>query len=142
MTMDNKEEARIKEIRRENFDRLFEKFKASIREQWPNEPERGMLKRFSEHLGMSKAFLSHIKTGVKPIGDRAAMKIEDALSLARGWMDVLHDDEPTAAQGLTPMQQQLVALFIELLQSGTEDSAAELIAMVREKVASGKKAKH
>lgn len=129
-------DARIKEIRLENFLFLFEQFKARVRETFPNEPERGMLKRFAEQLDISKAFISHIKTGTKPIGDQTALKIEHALGLEHGWMDVVHSDE--TVETLSPMKQEVVAMFVELLKSGSESAAAEVMKVVREKMTGGK----
>jgi hypothetical protein len=130
-------EARVKEVRKQNFDFLFEQFKAKVREAWPNEPERGMLKRFAEQLSISEAFVSHINTGRKPIGDRTAMKIEDALKLQRGWMDESHDE--SGVEDLSPMKQEVVAMVVELLKSGSEEGAAEVMRLIREKMTGTRK---
>lgn len=129
-------EARVKEVRKQNFDFLFEQFKAKVRESWPNERERGMLKRWAEQLGMSEAFLSHIKTGRKPIGDRTAMKLEAASGLERGWMDESHEGK--GVEELSPMKQEVVAMVVELLKSGSEEGAADVMRIIREKMTGGK----
>ncbi|HDR9065512.1 TPA: hypothetical protein ACU967_002270 [Burkholderia contaminans] len=126
------QETRIKQIRRENFLFLFEQFKERVRQTLPSEKDRGMLKRFSEQLGISDKFVSHINTGRKPIGDRAAQKIEEALSLPRGWMDETHAEE--AIDALSPLKQEVVAMVVELLKSGSEEGAAEVMRLVREKM--------
>lgn len=124
--------ARVKEIRKANFDFLFEQFKERVRQSWPSEPEKGMLKRFAEELGISDAFMSHVKTGRKPIGDKTAKKIEDALRLGHGWMDESHPDD--GVETLSPMKQEVVNMVVEMLKSGSEEGAAEVMRLVREKM--------
>jgi len=75
------------QIRHKNFQTLFENFIA----RHPNQPRRGMLKRFAQQLGLSDRYLSHIKCQRKNIGNNVARAIEAALSLPQGWMDWEHD---------------------------------------------------
>ncbi|SIT50474.1 hypothetical protein BN2476_830045 [Paraburkholderia piptadeniae] len=131
------QEARVKEIRRENFLFLFEQFKERVRQTLPSEPDRGMLKRFAEQLDISDKFVSHINTGRKPIGDKTAMKIEDSMGLPRGWMDETHSEE--SVENLSPLKQEVVAMVVELLKSGSEEGAAEVMKIVREKMTGAKK---
>ncbi|WP_175795941.1 hypothetical protein [Burkholderia anthina] len=130
------QEALIKQIRRENFLFLFEQFKERVRQTLPSEPDRGMLKRFAEQLGISDKFVSHINTGRKPIGDKSAQKIEAAMGLPRGWMDEAHSEE--SVESLSPLKQEVVAMVVELLKSGSEEGAAEVMKLVREKMSGAK----
>ncbi len=49
-----------------------------------------MLKLFSERVGLSDRYLSHIKCNRKNIGNNVARTIEESLGLAHGWMDREH----------------------------------------------------
>lgn len=73
-----------KEIRKENLEALLEERRL----------KSGMSKaQFAEAIDTSPATLSQL-TGEKPnrnIGDKMARKIEAALNLPFGWMDVLHN---------------------------------------------------
>jgi hypothetical protein len=88
----------IERIRQRNFLWLFEQFKEEFRKDWPNEPDRGMLRRFADRLGMDQIYVSQIKNGGKKeeggngriIGPQLARRIESALNLAEGWMDTNH----------------------------------------------------
>ncbi|HDG1683766.1 TPA: LexA family transcriptional regulator [Kluyvera ascorbata] len=75
-----------KEIRKANLEALYEQRQA----------ETGMTKaQFAELIETSPAALSQL-LGVNPnrnIGDKMARKIETALTLPFGWMDVLHSTE-------------------------------------------------
>ena len=76
------------ETRHANFMELFRQF----RERNATLPDRGMLKLFAEHLGMSDRFLSHIKCNRKAIGHAVARQIEDASGKLEGWLDQPHKD--------------------------------------------------
>jgi hypothetical protein len=75
------------QIRHKNFHTLFEDFIT----RHPNQPRRGMLKQFAQHLNLSERYLSHIKCQRKNIGNNMARVIESALALPQGWMDREHD---------------------------------------------------
>ena len=75
------------QIRHRNFMKLFHDFM----NRYPNEPRRGMLKAFAEHLQLSERYLSHIKCNRKNIGANLARLIEKRLRLPHGWMDREHD---------------------------------------------------
>lgn len=79
----------IEQIRTENYLFLFEQFKEEVRRSWPGEPDRGMLRRFAQKLGISPISASQHKHG-KVIGTKMANRIEEALGLAEGWMDTDH----------------------------------------------------
>jgi hypothetical protein len=75
------------QIRHKNFMRLFDDFI----DRHPDEPQRGMLKLFAQHLGLSDRYLSHVKCNRKNIGNIVARTIEERLRLPHGWMDREHD---------------------------------------------------
>jgi transcriptional regulator with XRE-family HTH domain len=81
---------KVEQVRSRNFQLLFAQFKEAIRRDWPNEPDRGMLKRFAERLGMSRIYLSQINNDRKTIGTETRDRIEAALKLPPGWMDTDH----------------------------------------------------
>jgi hypothetical protein len=86
----------VREIRYSNFQHLFAQFKENTRKDDPGAPEKGMLKLFGERLGIRQAYMSHIHTKYKGIGETTARLIEQALGLPRGWMDQAHDKQPAA----------------------------------------------
>lgn len=95
----------VERIRQRNFLWLFEQFKEDFRKDWPSEPDRGMLRRFSDKLGMDQIYVSLIKNGGRKedggngriIGSSLARKIESALNLPDGWLDTNHQ-APTQAE--------------------------------------------
>lgn len=83
------------EIRRENMETLFLRFKEWVWARFPDEPERGMMARFASVAGMSAQYLSHIRNGRKEIGHKRARDMENGLSnlghefgdVVNGWLD-------------------------------------------------------
>lgn len=75
------------QIRHKNFNKLFDDYVACH----PNQPRRGMLKQFAQHLKLSERYLSHIKCQRKNIGNSVARTVEAALGLPHGWMDREHE---------------------------------------------------
>jgi transcriptional regulator with XRE-family HTH domain len=59
-------------------------------EEHPEEPQRGLLKRFAGRTGVSDRMLSHYKGGRKKIGAKVARRIEVNLGLSTGWLDRMH----------------------------------------------------
>jgi hypothetical protein len=107
------------QIRHKNFHTLFEDFIT----RHPNQPRRGMLKQFAQHLNLSERYLSHIKCQRKNIGNSVARVIEGALGLPQGWMDREHDAPRT------PVDDR-EKLFIEtalILFRAQPDHARELM---------------
>jgi transcriptional regulator with XRE-family HTH domain len=84
---------KVEDVRLRNFLFLFESFKQEIWKDWPNEPERGMLTRFADRLGINKIYLSQVKNGRKVIGTVTRNNIEQAMGLPEGWMDTDHTQE-------------------------------------------------
>ena len=115
----------IEQIRTENYLFLFEQFKEEVRRSWPGEPDRGMLRRFAQKLGISPISASQHKHG-KVIGTKMANRIEEALGLQAGWMDTDHTKvAPTQEQ-----DEDLAALLDSvsgLYQQSPEATRAALI---------------
>lgn len=55
-------------------------------------PDRGMGKLFSEKLGISNDFFSHLKCGRKTVGHALARRIEIQTSKPEGWLDQEHSE--------------------------------------------------
>ena len=55
-------------------------------------PNRGILKLFSERVGISNVYLSHVKCGRKQIGAAVARKIEARCGKPHGWLDQQHSE--------------------------------------------------
>lgn len=77
----------IQHIRYVNMQALYKRFCA----MYPDEPERGMLRRFGQYTHISPRYLSHIRNGRKAIGHNIARQLEQAFGLPESWMDVSHD---------------------------------------------------
>jgi len=120
----------VYQIRFKNYQFLFERFKESVWREWPGEPDRGMLRRFGERLGISEAYMSHLNTGYKPIGARMGKKIEAALKLPPGWMDQDHENGAPR----TPDEAEFVKAAVELYRQSPNDAQAALIQALTKKL--------
>lgn len=102
----------VDRVRARNFTLLFEQFKAARRLVNPGEPERGMLTRFSEHLGMNRIYLSNIKSGAKVIGVMTARNMEAKMGMPEGWMDTDHSrDESLMTDDDMAFQDSVMAVY-------------------------------
>lgn len=93
--------------------------------------ERGMQKRFSAYIGVSPAYVSHMFTGVKPMGHMHARGIEEKLKLPSGWMDVDH------LSGAVPMDsraREFGALAMRLYMKWPEEVRALMMRFMEEKM--------
>lgn len=77
----------IQQTRYDNMQALYKRFCA----MYPDEPERGMLRRFAQYTHISPRYLSHIRNGRKAIGHGTARQFELAFGLPESWMDVPHN---------------------------------------------------
>ncbi|MDR5813073.1 hypothetical protein QCE62_05645 [Caballeronia sp. LZ033] len=80
----------VSERRRENLEMQFELFKRKRRAAFPSDPEKGMLKRFAEHVGVDPIQMSQLRNGHKDLGALLRDRIETALALPSGWLDTDH----------------------------------------------------
>ena len=120
----------VTEVRHTNFLFLFELFKRQIWASWPDEPERGMLRRMAKTYRLSERYLSHVKTGRKPIGHAVARKLETLFGLSVGWMDAEHHgDEPR-----TKSEDEFVASALMLYRMAPAAAQKEMLSMMRERI--------
>lgn len=117
----------VSEIRHQNFLFLFELFKRQIWAAWPDEPERGMLRRMSKTYRLSERWLSHVKTGRKPVGHNTARKLEELFGLSVGWMDREHQgDEPRSRA-----EDEFLASALMLYRMAPQSAQREMTSMMR-----------
>lgn len=120
----------ISEIRHANFLFLFDLFKRQVWASWPDEPERGMLRRMARTFDMSERWLSHVKVGRKPIGHSTARKFESHFGLVVGWMDAQHDgDDPRSVA-----ETEFVASALMLYRMAPAAAQKEMAVMMRERL--------
>lgn len=81
---------KVDAVRQRNFHILFEQYKADLRKSLPGQPDRGMLKKFAEHLDINSVYMSNINKGHKVIGVKTARQIEEKMGLPEGWLDTDH----------------------------------------------------
>lgn len=113
--------------RQTNFLELFRQF----REKHADQPDRGMLKKFAEALGLSERYLSHVKCGRKPIGHATARHIEEALKLPTGWMDVPHTElEPRSSS-----EKQFVEMALALYRANAVAAQDAMLSALKTRLA-------
>lgn len=105
-----------------------------FRESHADLPERGMLKLFSERIGLSDRYLSHLKCNRKNIGNNVARTIEDALGLARGWMDREHADAAAPAEGVSDAEKMFLDMARMLYRSEPEEASQALMSLLQKKL--------
>lgn len=93
--------------RQTNFLALFRAF----RDQHPDEPTRGMLKKFSEKVEISDRYLSHVKCGRKQLGAALARQMETKCGKPHGWLDQVHDDGTPEDGDERVLIEQILALY-------------------------------
>ena len=118
------------QIRHRNFMMLYKQF----RESHSDLPERGMLKLFSERIGLSDRYLSHLKCNRKNIGNNVARTIEDALGLARGWMDREHADAAAPAESVSDAEKMFLEMARMLYRSEPEEASQALMNLLQKKL--------
>lgn len=117
---------KVDRVRARNFLFLFEQFKEERRRMWPDEPDRGMLKRFAERLELNNVYLSNLKSGAKIMGVKTARHIETHMGLPEGWMDTDHSrDEATMNDDDLAFQDSVMAVY----RQAPEASRALLLRM-------------
>jgi plasmid maintenance system antidote protein VapI len=120
----------VSEIRFTNFHLLFELFKRQVWAAWPDEPERGMLRKMAKAFDMSERYLSHVKVGRKPIGHATARRLETSFGLSHGWMDADHQgDEPR-----NKAEDDFVASALMLYRLAPAAAQKEMLHMMRDRL--------
>lgn len=134
------------DVRHENFLSLFERFKLEIWRAWPNEPEKGMMRRFADRLTLSERYVSHLKNRRREIGNATARKLEVALSLPVGWMDQNHDrdqggqsapaDTPLGeiAAGMIPGELQFIEMASAVFRDSPEEAQKAIVELLLKKM--------
>jgi hypothetical protein len=115
------------QIRHKNFKRLFDDFV----DRHPNEPQRGMLKLFAKHLGLSDRYLSHVKCNRKNIGNIVARTIEERLKLPHGWMDREHD---SLTMSIDDNEKLFVETALTLFRAQPHEAREMMIDLLRQKL--------
>lgn len=120
----------VTEIRYENFKTLFELFKTQVWAKWPDEPERGMLRKMAKAFDMSEKYLSHVKVGRKPIGHSTARHFESHFGLAVGWMDADHAGDAPRSKA----EDSFVATALMLYRLAPAAAQKEMLALMRQRI--------
>lgn len=103
---------KVDKVRARNFQFLFEQFKEERRKVRADEPDRGMLKRFAEHLELNNVYLSNINSGNKVIGVKTARHIEKKMNVPEGWLDTDHTrDESLMSDDDVAFQDSVMAIY-------------------------------
>ena len=111
-------------LRRQNVLTLFQQFaEAQMR---AGVPPKGMEQAFAQQLQVSPSMWSQIKSS-RPIGDKLARQIESACTKDGGWLDAPHE-----AQGLTPAEQQFLALALKAWRGTNADGRKRLKLLMKE----------
>jgi hypothetical protein len=106
-------------IRRLNALALFQAF--AEERITAGDPPKGLEAAWAARIGVSGATWSMAKSGARPIGDKLARQIEHHCDKPTGWID--EEREPT---GLTPAEQQFLALALKTYRSTNSDGRKQL----------------
>jgi hypothetical protein len=117
-------------IRHQNFLNLYQRF----RDANPELPERGMLKMFAEHMGLSDRYLSHIKCNRKNIGNNVARTIEEALGLQYGWMDREHTKHSNLVADVNDAEKMFLETAKTLYRSDPEGTHRALMELLQKRL--------
>lgn len=85
------------------------------------EPPKGLESAWAARIEVSGATWSMAKSGARPIGDKLARQIEQHCGKPAGWLD--EEREPA---GLTPGEQQFLALALKTYRSTNSDGRKRL----------------
>ena len=86
---------------------------------------KGLEQAFAAHLEISPSMWSQIKSS-RTIGDKLARQIEQHCGKAAGWLD-----EQREAAGLTPGEQQFLALALQAWRATNSDGRKALRASLK-----------
>jgi len=86
---------------------------------------KGLEQAFAGHVEISPSMWSQIKSS-RPIGDKLARQIEQHCGKPAGWLD-----EAREAAGLTPGEQQFLALALQAWRSTNADGRKALKAQMK-----------
>ena len=86
---------------------------------------KGLEQAFAAHVEISPSMWSQIKSS-RPIGDKLARQIEQHCARPAGWLD-----EEREAAGLTPGEQQFLALALQAWRATNSDGRKALRASLK-----------
>ena len=109
--------------RRRNALNLFQAFAENA--MATGAPPKGLEQAFAARLEISPSMWSQIKSA-RPIGDKLARLIEQHCGKPAGWLD--EEREPA---GLTPAEQQFLALALKAWRATDSDGRKQLRKMLR-----------
>lgn len=87
---------------------------------------KGLEQAFAAHVEISPSMWSQIKSA-RPIGDKLARQIERHFGKPAGWLD-----EAREAAGLTPGEQQFLAVALQAWRAATADGRKALKAQMKQ----------
>lgn len=87
---------------------------------------KGLEQAFAAHVEISPSMWSQVKSS-RPIGDKLARQIERHCAKPAGWLD--EEREPT---GLTPGEQQFLALALQAWRSANAPGRKALRTLLKE----------
>ena len=87
---------------------------------------KGLEQAFAAHVEISPSMWSQIKSS-RPIGDKLARQIEQHCGKPAGWLD-----EAREAAGLTPGEQQFIALALQAWRATNADGRKALKAQMKQ----------
>lgn len=104
--------------RRRNVLALFQAYAESA--VAAGSPPKGLEQAFAAHVEISPSMWSQIKSS-RPIGDKLARQLEQHCGKPAGWLD-----EEREAAGLTPGEQQFLALALQAWRAVNSDGRKAL----------------
>jgi hypothetical protein len=87
---------------------------------------KGLEQAFAAHVEISPSMWSQIKSS-RPIGDKLARQVEQHCGKPAGWLD-----EEREAAGLTPGEQQFLALALQAWRATNADGRKALKAQMKQ----------
>lgn len=119
----------VQEIRFRNYKTLLVQFRQ--RDDQRGEPERGIINRFGEFVGISPRYLSHINNRRKNIGTATARQLEEAFKLPHGWLDHDHLSGPASSNR---SEREFVELALRLFRESPVEAQAVLLKYMADRV--------
>ncbi len=120
------------EIRFNNYVILVNSFKED--EIASGMVERGSLKRFGNHCGISPFYLSHINNLRKQIGSNLARTFEKAFNKPVGWMDVAQQDNSIAVIAERTERDEMQDIFFRAYDAYPKEFYAAMNKFLIEKI--------
>ena len=87
---------------------------------------KGLEQAFAAHVEISPSMWSQVKSA-RPIGDKLARQIEQHCGKPSGWLD-----QEREAAGLTPGEQQFLAVALQAWRGATADGRKALKAQMKQ----------